>query len=223
VRVTPIADRVDASQRFADQVLVKQPVRIIGTPEAAVEAWQGDPATGGYGQSGRPPPAWIEEPSGKLVVDASQVPMPLRSSDILMGPVRPLEAAPAGGGETMGTEPPVSAGEEAEVEGGQEADFGPERGPGGEPAVMQRPIADAEKVHLLFWQRMRLFEEGHLDDPPSFTIARDIYDANYRLAGGREEPTPPGWLDQHGRLFVDASRVDIHSRPALPSSRGGRE
>jgi hypothetical protein len=82
-RVNNITDRVAASQLLAAQARAGGRFRLIGGDAANVRAaWNIE-----YGQGGEPPPAWVDS-SGTLVVDATQIRAPVRSADVLAGPVR---------------------------------------------------------------------------------------------------------------------------------------
>ncbi|MEP6640765.1 MAG: hypothetical protein ABJB93_02540, partial [Gaiellales bacterium] len=82
-RVNTVTDRVAASQLLAAQARAGGRFRLIGGDAANVRsAWNIE-----YGQGGEPPPAWVDS-SGTLVVDATQIRAPVRSADVLAGPVR---------------------------------------------------------------------------------------------------------------------------------------
>ena len=87
-------DRVAASQVAADHFQLNAPVRLLGRGEGS-RVWHQE-----YGGSGPTPAGWYE-PGGKLVLNSDLVPMPVRSADILQGPIRqggPLPTSEPGTG-----------------------------------------------------------------------------------------------------------------------------
>lgn len=84
VPVLVIPDRVVASQLLGDVVMAGKPFRLVhnADPNYPREVWNIE-----FGQPGDPPPAWVA-PDGRLVVNTGEVPAPVRSADILSGPLQ---------------------------------------------------------------------------------------------------------------------------------------
>ena len=201
----PIQDPVAASQALARVSREGGPFRLINDPDTVRIA------SANEGHSGEaPPPAWVDE-SGKLTVDTTRVRAPVRSSDVLAGPIQELPAAanqrPLG--QTQDSIPPERTSHPDTDEAAHPRPF--VLGHFAPPKVVET-ITDPQAAQALHWQEHSKFMRGETDTPTAFTTDRSTYEANWKLADGKDE-SPPAWRDQHGRMNVDASRVNIYEPP----------
>ena len=201
----PIHDPVAASQALARASRNGTSFRLIPDPESVRISWEGE---GHPGEA--PPPAWVDD-TGKLTVDTTRIRAPLRSSDVLAGPIyeAPAAAEPTPSGQTEESIPP----ERTNAADARESAMPPPIAVGhSAPPEVTASIRDPQAAQALYWQQHSEFMRGETEDPASFTTDRAIYDANWKLARG-EGDSPPAWRDQYDRLNVDATRVDIHQPP----------
>jgi len=205
----PIRDPVAASQALARASREGMPFRLIRVHNDAQSSWEHNNEAA--------PPAWVDA-SGKLNVDTTRVRAPVRSEDVLSGPVQEVPpAAPLG--QTQDSIPP-------ELDSQHDADEHPLPPPyvpsHSAPPVVAEAITDPQTAQELYWQQHSKFMHGETEEPTAFTNDRPIYDANWKLAGGKGDKAPPAWRDQYGHLNVDGSRVNIHEpqepAPAAPAN-----
>jgi Domain of unknown function (DUF4157) len=236
---------VEVARAYREVIAEGSHYRVMGTPEVpmtAKEAWNGS-----FGRQGEPPLAWRDR-YGNLYIDGQRVkPSDLQAPGLGDGPANfeplpDLEPAetnePSGGGrttppdtggggsgretvyseppgpQTQGTEPPRNG---RGPDGGGSSGRRPQQS---EPSRVVDRIDDAARAAELYHRYDRMHAREEADDPPGFTIDRDVYEANWGLAGGTGE-APPAWIDQYGRLDVDATRVDIHTPPSTSTSESG--
>jgi hypothetical protein len=213
----PIQDPVAASQALARVSREGGPFRLINDPETVRIVWENERHSGEA-----PPPAWVDD-TGKLTVDTTRVRAPVRSSDVLAGPIQEIPAAadqrPLG--QTQDSIPPERTSHPDTDEAAHPRPF--VLGHFAPPEVVET-ITDPQTAQALYWQEHSQFMGGETEAPAAFTTDRSIYDANWKLAHGEGE-SPPAWRDQHGRMNFDASRVDIHqpvaARPASAPVENG--
>jgi Domain of unknown function (DUF4157) len=238
-------NHIEVARAYREVIAEGSHYRVMGTPETpmtAKEAWNGS-----FGRQGEPPLAWRDR-YGNLYIDGHRVkPSDLQAPGLGEGPanfeplpdLEPAEAnelggesggTPAGAGDggggrqtvyseapgpqTQGTEPPRAAGGS---DGGARSSGRPQQS---DPRRVVDRIDDANRAAELYHHYDRLHARDEADNPPGFTIDRDVYEANWGLAGGTGE-APPAWIDQYGGMNVDASRVDVHTPPSTSGGSGG--
>ena len=220
---TAYADPVAASRALADASLAGGPMRLINEPGEALRSWQ-ETRPGDWAA----PAAWVDA-TGKLVVDTTRVRAVVRSTDILSGPIG-KQAIPAG--LTMESIPPRPAGPTMEsippsrnapaTDGGD----APRANAASVKPLVLESIHDTTLAAHAYHDRYSLYRGSMLETAPGATFDAATYQANWALAGG-EGLAPPAWLDQLGRMNVDATRVDVHSPPmegaASPTGPAGAD
>lgn len=202
VQPGPIYDPVEASQTLANVTREGRPFRLINQPEIFAAEWRSQ-----HGPDGELPAAWVDE-NGKITVDSSRVRAPVRSSDILAGPLRQPAPPAVPMGQTQESIPPAAAAPEAEQ---TYPDDDPYRNIGkSPPAVVTVTIDDPKVAKETYNREYGASMRGESDRVPGFTNDPRIYEHDWRAAGGKGDKPPPAWRDQYGRLFVDATAVDLH-------------
>jgi len=210
---------------------------VAGGPAEANRVWQQE-----YGGSGDAPAAWVP-PEGGLVVNTNEIPAPVRSADIVSGPIpQPGAAVPvpeAGGGNGPMTQS-TGQSQASESTGPRTMDTGASQessvsrpgieglegrinGPKefGSVELIYETNDAFEAAQMSFNARARGRNVRHIDGQAEPERLADAW----RVYGGSGEP-PVAFMDNYGNVIVDVARAPSAMEAAAPQgpvANPGRE